>query len=117
MASTRNLNTKYDYLCEKKHNEGVLNYMTDTNYGQHDKPVFLDLGSNPSSMYASNMSHNNIDIESKLRGIRSVNLEGSSFNPTMNQKSVSCGQIFERNKIYVPSPFKHEMYERPLYLN
>ena len=117
MTSTRNLNTKYDYLCEKKHNEGVLNYMTDMNYGQHNNPVFMDIGSNPSTMYASNMSHNCIDIESKLRGIRSVNLEGSSFNPSMDKKSVLCGQLFDRNKIYVPTPYTHNMYERPLYLN
>ena len=54
MASTRNLNTKYDYLCEKKQNNKMLEYMTDKTYGDHENPVFWDLGSNP-SMYTGNI--------------------------------------------------------------
>ena len=117
MASTRNLNTKYDYLCEKKTNEKLLNYLTDVNYGQNNKPAFFDLGANPSTMYSGNMSHNEIDIESKLRGIRSTNMEGADFNPSLQKKTVACEQLFEKNKTFVPSPYKHDMYERPLYLN
>ena len=44
MASTRNLNTKYDYLCEKKQNNKMLEYMTDKTYGVHENPAFWDLG-------------------------------------------------------------------------
>lgn len=116
MASTRNLNTKCDYLCEKKQNNQVLDYMTNKNFGVNDKPAFWDLGANP-NMYSGNLSHNEIDIESKLRGIRSVNLEGSSFNPEMKEKKVECDQLFERTKVYIPESYQHNPYERPMYLN
>ena len=55
MASTRNLNTKYDYLCEKKQNNQVLDYMTNKNFGVNDKPAFWDLGPNP-VMYSGHLS-------------------------------------------------------------
>ena len=116
MASTRNLNTKYDYLCEKKQNNKMLEYMTDKTYGVHENPAFWDLGSNP-SMYAGNLSHNEVDVESKLRGIRSVNLEGNSFNPTMQEKKVGCEKLFERTQLYIPSSYTHNPQERPMYLN
>ena len=41
MTSTRNLNTKYDYACEKKENKSILNYLTNPVYSNQEKKVHL----------------------------------------------------------------------------
>ena len=116
MASTRNLNTKYDYLCEKKQNKGVIDYMTEINYGKNNNTAFFLDGPNP-KMYGDNLSNNMIDVESKLRGIRATNMEGANFNPSMSKKSVPCKKLYEKTPLYVPESFSHNPHERPMYLN
>ena len=116
MTSTRNLNTTNNYKCEKKMNENLLGYLTNTIYGEQKSHVnMFNLGSNPSKMDGSNLSHNHIDIESKLRGINSTNLVGSSFNPELSKKSFSTTELFNnhlKENVLVPRPFFHNQDER-----
>lgn len=116
MSSTRNLNTKYDYACEKKKNNSVLNYLTNPVYSTQEKKVHLfNLGCTPTKMSRELFSSNSIDIESKLRGIRSTNLEGNSFNPSLESKKFVVMECFDNNlqkNVYLPNPFIHNSNER-----
>lgn len=115
MASTKNLNTYGNYKCEEKVNNKMLSYLTNPVYGEQSHHVHMfDLGSNPSKMNAVNFSHNHIDIESKLRGIKSTNMVGSNFNPILEKKQFLSDKIFNHNlkNVLLPSPFKHNSNER-----
>lgn len=115
MTSTRNLNTQSDYNVKKQESVMIRDYLLYNGYANTQNPVMFTLGSNP-SFYGGVLSQNSIDIESKLRGICSVNLEGPSFNPKAQLKSVPTISYFERPAVYMPEPFKHSMTERPNYL-
>ena len=112
MASTRNLNNNSDYIVEKKENLKKNVLIFDKIYHElPNKYNMFDLGSNPSKMYSDNFSYNNIDIESKLRGIKSCNLEGKDFNPKSQYKKQSSANIFDNNlksNLYVPKSFVHK---------
>ena len=116
MSSTRNLNTKSDYLCEKKQNKSILNYLTNDFYGRQSKEVHLfNLGSIPTKMYSDHFSNNHIDIESKLRGIQSTNLEKGAFNPKLSAKNFVVMDAFDNNlkqNLYLPNPFIHNTEQR-----
>lgn len=112
MTSTRNINSNFDYIVEKKENlkKNVLIF-DKTFYELSNKYNMFDLGSNPSKMYSGNFSYNNIDIESKLRGIKSCNLEGINFNPDSQYKTQYSANIFDnnlKNNISVPKSFLHK---------
>ena len=48
MSSSRNLNTRSDYLCEKKANNDFTNYMLDPVYGEQKGNVqMFDVGTGP----------------------------------------------------------------------
>jgi len=115
MASTRNKNTKSDYNVKKQESIMIRDYLLHNDYANSKTPVMFNLGSNP-SFYSGVLSQNSIDIESKLRGIRSVNLEGPSFNPTPQFKSVPTVSYFERPTFILPQPYIHSNSERPNYL-
>ncbi len=116
MSSTRNINTKYDYACEKKKNSSTIKYLTNPIYGKQKNTVHLyNLGSVPSNMYSDHFSNNNIDIESKLRGIQSTNLENGPFNPSLDRKNFVVLECFDNNlkkNLYLPNPFIHNSNER-----
>lgn len=117
MSSTRNLNQKSDYLTKKKQSERLMQYMVNPHFAEqtHHSIRMFDIGSGPSKLNGSNLSHNYIDIESKLRGIRSVNLEGPSFNPTPQSKQFQTTKLFEntlRENVYLPNPMIHHTNER-----
>jgi len=111
MTSTKKCNQKNDYICEQLNNQNTLSYLINTVYSEQKKPCqMFVLGSNPSKMNSHHFSYNPIDIESRLRGINSCNLEGSSFQPELQKKDFYTQDIFEnhlKNNIYVPRPFYH----------
>lgn len=122
MASTRNRNTVGDYNCERQQVRRTNDYRFDTVFGeQNDSNIRLfSLGAGPSKMYSGNMAHNNVDIESKLRGIMSTNLEGESFNPSLQGKSFRSVELFDnhlRDNVYLPNPFMNYVNERAGYHN
>ena len=116
MTSTRNLNTRYNYICEQKLNTKTIDYLTNTVYAEQKNPVHMfDLGSNPSIMNGHHFSYNYIDMESKLRGIRSTNMVGISFDPELQQKTFSTTKLFEnhlKEQNTVPSSFIHDSDQR-----
>jgi len=116
MTSTRNLNTQSDYNVKKQESIMIRDYLLHKDYANTNNPVMFSLGSNP-SFYSGILSQNPIDIESKLRGICSVNLEGPSFNPKAQLKSIPTVSYFERPAVYMPEPFTHSLSERPNYLS
>jgi len=115
MTSTRNGNTQSDYNVKKQESNMIRDYVLYQDYANTKNPVFFNLGSNP-SFYGGILSQNSVDIESKLRGIRSVNLEGPSFNPTPQFKSIPSVSYFERPQFQMPQPYLHSRSERPNYL-
>ena len=120
MSGTRNLNTKNDYLCEKKSKQKYSNYTLDNVYAeQPGTNRMFSIGGNV-RMYSGNLSHNSVDIESKLRGINSVNLEGPSFDPILRSKQIQSVDLFDNNlkkEVYLPSPIIHYSNERPGFYN
>lgn len=120
MSAQRNKNNKVEYNLQKKMNKSISDYMINPNYSTNDrKSTLFDLGGCP-KVYSGTMSHNNIDIESKLRNIRAANLEGSDFNPALQSKSLYSVQLFDNNlrdKVYIPNSFLHHSNERPGFHN
>jgi len=105
MTSTRNLNTPQDYRLEKKMNEQYLDYHLYTGAKVNGYTALFRDGPNP-GIYAGQMDSNAIDVESMLRGIHSVNLEGESFRAT--PQPVKLPEIFYFNKtpIIIPPSFQ-----------
>ena len=116
MASTRNLNTKGDYLVKKMESIHVSNYMLYSGFSTNMEPSYFVRGANP-SIYAGQLCNNAIDVESTLRGIRSTNLEGPSFKATPDTVKIGEREYFSVNPTYIPRPYLHSTVERPLYLN
>jgi hypothetical protein len=115
MASTRNINTNGDYAVKKMESVNANNYLLYHSYSTND-PAYFVRGANP-SIYAGQLDHNAIDVESTLRGIMSTNLEGPSFKATPKPTHIKTISYFDVNPIYIPAPYKHSTIERPLYLS
>jgi hypothetical protein len=117
MASTRNLNTKGDYLLEKRMNQGILQQRLYDGFGVNSQPGFFRDGPNPSHMDSSHLSSNPTDIESMLRGIRSTDLEGPSFQVAPLFKPMGEVSYFEKIPMIMPKTYYHSTIERPNYLS
>ena len=116
MTSTRNQNQPYDYACKKKGIERQSSYWLNHVFAEPKQAVHsFVLGANPTKLNASSLSYNAIDVESSLRGIRSCNLEGESFQATMKPKHYYTAELFDNHlhdHIFVPRPFYHETHQR-----
>ena len=116
MSSTQNKNNIAEYLCSKKQNSKINNYMINNIYSEQNNNIrMFDLGALPSKVNASNFSYNHVDLESKLRGIRSNDLEFGSFNPDLQKKDFYSMDVFENNlkeNVYMPPPIFHDSNER-----
>lgn len=115
MTSTRNKNNKSDYKVAQKQSSNIFNHNTYLGKGQNNDNSLFELGPNP-SFKRDQLTNNNVDVESMLRGIRSTNLEGPSFSAIPENKTIKTKQLFERPITYIPQPFNHSIIERPLYL-
>lgn len=116
MASTRNRNQRADYNVTKRQSVQVKDRMLDTTYALNHNTVFMELGSIPKFSGAV-LSKNSVDVESMLRGIRSTNLEGPSFQATPRVNHLSHTAWFDRGSVVMPEPFFHSLTQRPNYLN
>lgn len=107
MSFTSNKNQDAEYKVEKLMNNQKMNYMLNKDFGQNKSMhKMLELGGVP-KLHSEALSYNNVDIESKLRGIKSVNLEGLNFNPDLQSRKMTDTPLFERQKVYVPPSFLH----------
>tara|TARA_A100001011_G_scaffold400745_1_gene518237 strand:- start:65 stop:418 length:354 start_codon:yes stop_codon:yes gene_type:complete len=111
MSFTSNKNQAPEYKVEKQMNANKINYLLNKDFYEN-KSVhkMVELGGVP-KLSGSVLSYNDIDIESKLRGIKSTNLEGVNFNPELQSKKLIDTPLFERPKVFVPPSFLH-VYER-----
>jgi succinylglutamate desuccinylase len=116
MSSTRNKNQRSEYSLEQKKNEHSLQYLQNKHYSSNEKISFMELGSIP-NFRQNELAQNQVDVESMLRGIRSTNLEGPSFQAKPNTNHISSTSWFEKPKLVMPKPFSHSYNERPNYLN
>jgi hypothetical protein len=116
MSSTRNLNTIDDYRVKKQESIKLNDYMLYNGFATNNNAALFVRGSNP-SIYAGQLSHNAIDIESTLRGIRSTNLEGPSFKAEPQLKQLPETEYFKVKPTYIPQPFYHSLSERPSYMS
>lgn len=114
MTSTRNLNTPQDYRLEKKMNQQFMDYHLYTGAKVNENTALFQDGPNP-GIYAGQLDRNAIDVESMLRGIHSVNLEGDSFGATPKQVVLPEVYYFTKIPIIIPPSFQHST-ERPRYL-
>ena len=116
MTSTQNCNHKSNYACKKKQSNDALSYQTNTIFSEQKNPShMMVLGSIPSKMSSQHFSYNSIDIESKLRGIQSCNLEGPSFQPELKKKDFYTQTMFDnhlKDNVFVPRPFFHDSASR-----
>ena len=107
MGSTQNKNSKYDYLCEKKQSQDILNYHMFNNYGVHkDKELYFSIGSIPKTP-RDNLSFNPIDTESYLRNIGSTDLENKSpqqFKPLDKSSLRKDGLFYDTKPLTLPNP-------------
>ena len=117
MASTRNRNTKNDYIMEKKANERLVNYnqYTNSSYGKAYENHINCLGGIP-SLPREILSHNPVETESYLLGINSTNLENPAMHFRSEPKEVCFKSFFERQETTLPEPLKVEKYQRVNYL-
>lgn len=107
MAFTNNRNQVAEYRVEKRMNSTKMNYMLNTDFSDNKSThKMFELGGIP-KLSSEVLSFNNIDIESKLRGIKSVNLEGVVFNPELQPKKHTDTLLFERRRTFVPPSFLH----------
>lgn len=116
MASTRNHNQAYDYACKKKQIQKHASHRFEPLFHEpkHAYQSFV-LGANPTKLNANTLSYNAVDVESTLRGIRSCNLEGSSFQASLQPKDYYTVELFDshlQNNVYVPRPFYHDSDQR-----
>jgi len=116
MSSTRNLYTIDDYRVKKQESIKSNNYMLYDGFARNDNAALFVRGANP-SMYGGQLSHNVIDVESTLRGIRSTNLEGPSFKAEPQLKSLPEVEYFKVEPTYIPQSYVHSTTQRPLYLS
>lgn len=107
MSFTSNKNQNPEYNVEKLMNSDKMNYMLNVDYCQNSSVhKMLELGGVP-KLHSETLSYNNIDIESKLRGIKSINLEGANFNPDLKTKKITDTPLFKKQKTLVPPSFLH----------
>lgn len=107
MASTRNKNTKGDYLLEQRVNDLANMYSTYTHsqYGSAYTHTFPELGFVPNKMSNTIFSENAVDIESGLFGINSTNLVNEMPQCAPSWKSpLPTKSYFDRIPMIMPTP-------------
>jgi len=114
MASTRNRNTKGDYLLEQRVNNLANTYLTYSQYGEAFNPTLPEVGLVPSKMSNSMFSENAVDIESDLFGINSTNLVTEAKKCVPSWKTpIPTKAYFDRIQMIMPTPLVVFKNQRP----
>ena len=107
MSFASNKNQDAEYKTETLMNSNKMNYMLNKDFGENRSVhKMLELGGVP-KLHSEALSYNNIDVESKLRGIKSINLEGANFDPDLKSKKMTDASLFERQQQFIPPSFLH----------
>ena len=108
MTSTRVKNEGIEYSLEKEQNNKHVEYLLNIGAQENNKRTkMFDLGGVP-KLVSSQLSYNSTDIESKLRGIKSTNLEGCNFNQDLHAKTFLSSELFERHAMQLPPSVYHK---------
>lgn len=108
MAFTNNKNQQVEYNLNKRMDLDKLNYMLNLNSCENkSKAVMFELGGGVPKLSSKQLSYNNVDVESKLRGIKSNNLEGNCFNPELQPRQFEVDTLFRKSQTFVPPSFFH----------
>jgi hypothetical protein len=115
MTSTRNKNSKGDYVLEQKAYSLVRNYnqYENSSSGSPYNPAIPELGYTPSKMSCDEWSSNAIDIESELRGIGTTNLVNNYEKVVPEYKSLKFKPFFRYVPLIMPKPLVIENDQRP----
>lgn len=115
MTSTRNKNTRSDYCLEQKsykQSRDWINY-THSSWGQAYSNAIPTMGITPSYMPRSILSHNSIDIETKLFGINSTNLVTPDTPVTPELNHLPEVSFFETIPLIMPEKMVVSSIQRP----
>ena len=117
MASTRHKNLAGSYAQEKRELALSVDYKTNKNKFNSNKPMLPDFGivgnNMGAGMFSNLMSNNGCDIESKLRGLGSSDLENTHRKITPSLNKMNHLAFFERPVFCAPNPLVVEQNQRP----
>ena len=115
MASTRNINTKGNYILEQREYRNMENYTLYQNsqYGAAYDTKLPGNGVNPAQIPWNQLSNNAADIESFLFGINSTNLVNPAGCLYPELKTLQTANFFEKEKVLMPEPMAVEKRQRP----
>jgi hypothetical protein len=113
MASTRNKNSQGDYKLEQWSNTQDINYKTYTSFGKPISTYLPGDGLLAGRVGATELSHNNHDIESFLFGIGSTNLVNPNTQTVPEIKPLKSVSIIDRLPVMIPDPLVIEPNQRP----
>lgn len=113
MSSTRNKNTRGDYILEQRQNLYIGGYNTNIDSARPETTYFAGDGLIMGRIAPTNLSFNSIDIESQLYGIGSTNLVVSKSKVDLDAKNPKSLNIANRLTTYVPPDFVVEGGQRP----
>jgi hypothetical protein len=109
MTSTRVKNEVIEYSLEKEQNNKHIEYLLNLTAQENKKETkMFDLGGGVPRLTPSNLSYNSTDIESKLRGISSKNLECGNFDPSLQSKKLGSSSLFQRLDVQIPPSILHQ---------
>lgn len=119
MASTRNKNTPGNYAAEKKalekkHQE--LMYIH-ASQGQAMQTNLPGNGLLQGRVAGRDLARNDCDIESRLFGIGSTNLENPQGDFTAEMNQLNSLNVMSKTPMVMPRPLGIQMDQRPMYLN
>jgi len=116
MASTRNNNTRENYLIQTGVNKNSGLYRLNENFSINNKTFLPDFGLNPAQLPRQSQSvyNNSVDVESSLFGINATNL----VNPTQPIKGTNITlpvvRFYNKNTLIMPKGLVMEKDQRPL---
>jgi len=117
MASTRNNNTKSDYMLEQRNFQLYEAYNNQsTFFGKSYMPATPNCGLAPPKFSIHEQSYNGIDIESELRGIDSTNLVKPKAPVVSQLKKLPEVVFYDRTPMILPVQLVVEKLQRPFFM-
>jgi len=106
MASTRNKNTRGNYILERKMDVDNQRYnlFKHSQYGEACHTRLPGNGLLGAQIYSDQLSHNPIQIESFLFGINSTNLVNPEPPLVPEFKHLETADIYKKSPIIMPTP-------------
>jgi len=117
MTSTRDKNTPGNYQLEKLYNIQQLDYYNYRDFGLAPNTYLSGDGLIGARTARETLSNNYIDIETKLFGIGSTNLENPLPDIKPELKELKSLNIIDRLPVILPEPIVVDKTNRPMYLN